>query len=100
MRMTTEVADRANLAAAMPVAEGGWNRASATAGAPRPVIRLLKVCAWCRRVEHNGRWMPIEGSVEVSYGAPISHGICHDCLQAELKKDMEPARQLTATVSN
>src|SRR5258705_13935702 len=42
---------------------------------------FMKVCAWCRRIEHRGRWMPLEQFFEQGFDTPTSHGICGDCLE-------------------
>ncbi|HYG22120.1 MAG TPA: hypothetical protein VEH04_04995 [Verrucomicrobiae bacterium] len=44
---------------------------------------FLKVCAWCRRIDHKGRWMPLEGFLQESFDTPTSHGICEECLQQQ-----------------
>ena len=41
---------------------------------------FMKVCAWCRRIEYKGRWMPLEEFFEQGFDTPTSHGICRDCL--------------------
>jgi hypothetical protein len=41
---------------------------------------FMKVCAWCRRIEHKGRWMPMEEFFETGFDTPTSHGICRECL--------------------
>ena len=42
--------------------------------------QFMKVCAWCHRIEHDGRWMPLEDFLKFGLDRPTSHGICHDCL--------------------
>lgn len=44
---------------------------------------FMKVCAWCRRIDSGGRWMPIEQFLEQSFDTPTSHGICRDCFSRE-----------------
>jgi hypothetical protein len=41
---------------------------------------FLKVCAWCRRIDHKGRWMPLEDFMQQGFDTPTSHGICEECL--------------------
>ena len=41
---------------------------------------FMKVCAWCRRIEHQGRWMPLEEFFQQGFDTPTSHGICKECL--------------------
>lgn len=42
---------------------------------------LLIVCAWCRRIREEGRWMFLEEFVETYTEARCSHSICPDCLK-------------------
>jgi hypothetical protein len=41
---------------------------------------FMKVCAWCRRVEHGGNWIPFERLLKQQLDTTTSHGICQDCL--------------------
>jgi hypothetical protein len=41
---------------------------------------FMKVCAWCRRIEQGGEWMPIEQFMEQGFDTPTTHGICDCCL--------------------
>jgi hypothetical protein len=62
---------------------------------------FLKVCAWCRRIDHHGRWMPLEEFMQTGFDTPTSHGICHDCLALQ-KAAVEKAqllRKITAEQS-
>ena len=45
----------------------------------------LRVCSWCRKVEHDGEWMPMETYFNSKFSTKTSHGMCPDCLQN--KKD-------------
>ena len=56
---------------------------------------FMKVCAWCRRIEHNGEWMPMEQFFEQGFDTPTSHGICQECLE-KTKASIEQARQTKA----
>lgn len=42
---------------------------------------LITMCAWCRRVELNGEWVPAPhtalAAIEAEY--TLSHSICPDC---------------------
>jgi len=53
---------------------------------------FLKVCAWCRRIDHKGQWMPLEDFMQEGFDTPTSHGICETCL-AQQKAAAERARQ-------
>ncbi len=53
---------------------------------------FMKVCAWCRRIEYQGRWMPLEEFLEQGFDTPTSHGICTECLALQ-KAAVERNRQ-------
>jgi len=53
---------------------------------------FMKICAWCRRIEHKGRWMPLEEFFEQGFDTPTSHGICRDCLD-KTKSAIEASKQ-------
>jgi hypothetical protein len=59
------------------------------------LARFMKVCAWCRRIENNGRWMPLEEFLKFSLDAPTSHGICRDCLE-KTQRNLAHAKQSKA----
>ncbi len=40
---------------------------------------LLRVCAWCRKLELNGKWVPMEEFLDKAGDIKCSHGICIDC---------------------
>ena len=54
---------------------------------------FMKVCAWCRRIEYKGRWMPLEEFFEQGYDTPTSHGICRECLD-KTKSAHEASQQV------
>src|SRR6185312_3816748 len=41
----------------------------------------LRICSWCRKVEHDGEWMPMESYFNSKFAPKTSHGMCPDCLQ-------------------
>jgi hypothetical protein len=59
---------------------------------------FLRVCAWCRRIDFKGEWMPLEDFMEQGFDTPTTHGICPDCLherkealaRAKLAREVEP----------
>jgi hypothetical protein len=57
---------------------------------------FLKVCAWCRRIDHKGSWMPLEEFMKQGFDTPTSHGICQECLAMQ-KAAAERARQARQT---
>jgi hypothetical protein len=42
---------------------------------------LLRVCAWCRRVGHNGQWLKMEKYFAEGFHIQTTHGMCPDCLK-------------------
>jgi hypothetical protein len=40
---------------------------------------FLRLCAWCRRVETEEGWVPVETYLS-SHGAETTHGICPTCV--------------------
>jgi hypothetical protein len=47
----------------------------------RQLEDFLRVCAWCRRIDFKGAWMPLEDFMEQGFDTPTTHGICPDCLR-------------------
>lgn len=50
--------------------------------------RFLRVCAWCRKVEHEDGWMPFEQFLDRRLDTKATHGMCPECAArfgAELK---------------
>jgi hypothetical protein len=52
---------------------------------------FLRVCAWCRKMEHDGEWIPLEKFFERKFETATSHGICPVCL-VEAKEKMKKTR--------
>jgi hypothetical protein len=45
---------------------------------------FVTVCAWCKRINHEGEWLPLEGYLEKNFQAQTTHGMCPTCAsQAE-----------------
>ena len=50
---------------------------------------FLRICAWCKKLEHNGEWVPLEEFFERKFQTETSHGMCLACMdemQAKMKK--------------
>src|SRR6185369_1702521 len=45
--------------------------------------RLMKVCAWCRRIRVDGRWLPLEEFLDKKLEAQTTHSICEECLDKQ-----------------
>jgi|SRR5665213_800367 len=41
--------------------------------------KFMRVCAWCRRINFKGEWMPLEEFMRQGFDTPTTHGICTDC---------------------
>jgi hypothetical protein len=42
---------------------------------------LLRICAWCRKVGHNGKWMTLEDYFAEGLLIGTTHGVCPECLK-------------------
>ena len=54
---------------------------------------FMRVCAWCRRIEYQGTWMPLEKFLQHGFDTPTTHGICGDCAE-KTKTAIAQARQM------
>ena len=62
---------------------------------------FLRLCAWCRKVGHDGKWTRIEEYLARDFRIPVTHGMCPDCRKrmeeetAEfVRKEAEERRRL------
>lgn len=44
---------------------------------------FLRVCAWCKKVELKGDWVPIAEFFQQRFDADTTHGMCPDCFAAQ-----------------
>lgn len=51
---------------------------------PREIVRM---CAWTKRLFHDGRWMSIEAFLRSRYGVQVTHGMSDDTL-SRLKQEI------------
>src|ERR1035438_10345041 len=61
--------------------------------------RFMRVCAWCRRINFKGEWMPLEEFMRQGFDTPTTHGICTECLhkqQAAIEKARESQKNSAA----
>ena len=49
----------------------------------RYLERFMRVCAWCRRINYQGEWMPLEKFMQQGFDTPTTHGICLECLHRQ-----------------
>jgi hypothetical protein len=47
---------------------------------------FLRVCAWCKKVNANDRWMPLEEYFKTELHTKTTHGICQECSQKFLPR--------------
>lgn len=40
---------------------------------------FLRVCAWCKNVEHQGDWIPVSEFFQERFETATSHGMCPAC---------------------
>ncbi|HVN72704.1 MAG TPA: hypothetical protein VMU10_11840 [Desulfomonilia bacterium] len=52
----------------------------------RRLEKFLRVCAWCRKVWVNDKWVRFEEYVMSEHSLKSSHGICDECLAVQEKK--------------
>ena len=41
----------------------------------------LRICAWCRKMDHEGKWMTMEDYFGSAFATRTSHGVCPECSQ-------------------
>ena len=49
----------------------------------RYLEKFMRVCAWCRRINFKGEWMPLEEFMRQGFDTPTTHGICTVCLEKQ-----------------
>ncbi len=55
----------------------------------RKLKRLLPLCMYCKKVRDDGDyWQEIEAYLHDHAGSEISHGICPECLEAVVQREM------------
>ena len=52
----------------------------------RRIERFLRVCAWCRKVWFDGKWVMFEDYALSKHSLRSSHGICDECMTGFEKK--------------
>lgn len=50
---------------------------------------MIRVCAWCRKVDAEGVWQQLEAYIKDHSHAEFTHGICPTCLDATCR-ELEP----------
>jgi hypothetical protein len=39
----------------------------------------LRICAWCRKMDHEGKWVTMEDYFGSAFSTQTSHGVCPEC---------------------
>lgn len=42
---------------------------------------FLRVCSWCRKVCHDGEWLPMEKYFKSKFATKTTHSMCPECLE-------------------
>lgn len=52
---------------------------------------FLRICSWCQKVGHEGKWLTLEEFFGSKFDTQTSHGICPECAaRATGRKDIIP----------
>jgi hypothetical protein len=51
--------------------------------------RMLRVCAWCRKVNDGEEWVPMEEYFSRKFDMPTSHGMCPACAET-MRAEFQP----------
>lgn len=62
----------------------------------RYLEKFMRVCAWCRRIDYQGRWLPLEEFLQHGFDTPTTHGICQDCFERQRTSLEEAKKNLQA----
>lgn len=57
----------------------------------RTLRGLIRVCAWCRKVDSDGVWQQLEAYVKEHSHAQFTHGMCPACLETT-KRELNESR--------
>jgi hypothetical protein len=59
---------------------------------------FLRVCAWCRKVGHGEKWLPLEKYFEEGFDIETTHGVCPECFR-KMQEDTAQFRKQEASAS-
>jgi hypothetical protein len=60
---------------------------------------FLRVCAWCRKIGHEDKWMTLENFFAQGFAMKTSHGMCSECERKWDEDSKEPAIADTTSTS-
>jgi hypothetical protein len=66
----------------------------------RRIERFLRVCAWCRKIWVDGKWVSFEEYALKRHSLLSSHGICEDCVARLEKKTEQKKAGQTEDITN
>jgi hypothetical protein len=46
----------------------------------------LRICAWCRRLDSDGVWVPVEQYFTDQFSLESTHGICPECAKKMIEE--------------
>ena len=52
---------------------------------------FLRICSWCRKVDHHGEWLPLENYFSSKFATKTSHAMCPECEKRESTNFNQPA---------
>jgi hypothetical protein len=52
----------------------------------RRLESFIEMCAWCRRIKVDGRWISFESYLSEKNNLITTHGLCEQCAKEELKE--------------
>ena len=48
---------------------------------------FLRVCAWCRKIQHGDRWITLEEYLASGFATRTTHGMCPECAERARRDD-------------
>jgi hypothetical protein len=60
---------------------------------------FLRVCAWCRKIGYDGKWIRLEEYFEQGFHVETTHGMCPECLQKMEEETAEFRRKEAEAVT-
>lgn len=60
--------------------------------------KFLRICAWCKKVNSDGQWIPIENFLRKASDTSFTHGMCEECaakMMQQASKLATPSRPRT-----
>lgn len=63
-------------------------------GKVRELKELLPICMYCKRIrDDDDYWQQIESYIHTETGTDFSHGVCPECFETVMKKELEELRR-------